>query len=117
MAKRTPAQIAEQARARIDQIRRTLVEFDSLCSGTLQVRMKTCGKEGCRCAADPDARHGPYYEWGHMQGGKQVHRLVSAQQAEILRRSIANYRAVKKLLKAWEVESERLIDVSSIDRT
>jgi len=36
MAKRTPAQIAEQARARIDQIRRTLVEFDSLCSGTLQ---------------------------------------------------------------------------------
>ena len=40
--------------------------MDYLCSGTLLRRMKMCGKPGCRCSEDPDARHGPYYEWGHM---------------------------------------------------
>jgi hypothetical protein len=29
------------------------------------------------CATDPSARHGPYYEWGHMRGGKLVHRSAS----------------------------------------
>jgi hypothetical protein len=34
----------------------------------------SCGKPGCRCASDPAARHGPYYEWSHMLKGKLVHR-------------------------------------------
>jgi len=39
-----------------------------------------------------------------------VHRVVSAEQAEVLREAIANYRRLKKLLKGWESETERLID-------
>ena len=39
-------------------------------------RMKTCGSPGCRCATDPDVRHGRYYPWGHMKAGKLLHRLV-----------------------------------------
>jgi hypothetical protein len=68
--------------------------------------MKTCGSPSCRCATDPDARHGPYYEWGHMKAGKLLHRLVSPPQAEALRLSIANYRKAKKLLRAWEAETD-----------
>ena len=45
-----------------------------------------------------------------MKAGKLVHRTVSPQQAAILRLAIANYREVKKLLRRWEVETERLID-------
>ena len=63
-----------------------------------------------RCAEDPEARHGPYYEWGHMKGGKLVHRTVTAEQAALLRRAIANYRKAKKLMKAWEHETERLVE-------
>jgi hypothetical protein len=84
--------------------------MDYVCSGTLLERMKTCGQPACRCAQDPAARHGPYHEWGHMKGGKLVHRLVSAEQANLLRRAIANYRRLRKLLRSWENESERLID-------
>ncbi len=47
-----------------------------------------------------------------MQGGKQVHRVVSADQAEVLRQAIANYRRLKKLLRGWENETERLIDAA-----
>lgn len=39
-----------------------------------------------------------------------VHRSVSPEQAQILQLAIENYRKVKKLLKGWEVETERLID-------
>ena len=103
-------QIAKQARARIARLRERMGVIEYLCSGTLTERMKRCGKAGCRCATDPNARHGPYYEWGHMHEGKLVHRTVSAQQADVLRLAIANYRKVRTLLREWEAETERLID-------
>ncbi len=87
--------------------------MDYVCSGTLLERMKTCGSPTCRCAQNPAARHGPYYEWGHMKAGKLVHRLVTAEQAGLLRRAIANYRKLKKLLRSWEGETERLIDAEA----
>jgi len=101
--------IIDQAQQRIARIRATLNGIDYLCSGTLLERMKMCGKPGCRCAQDPEARHGPYYEWGHMKAGKLVHRTVSPEQATKLRLAIANYRKAKKLIQAWEDVSERLI--------
>jgi hypothetical protein len=113
MPKKAPQQIAQQARERIDQIRKDLALIDMLCSGTLLKRMKTCGSPTCRCAQDPAARHGPYYEWGHMRAGKLVHRLVSPEQAELLEQAISNYRKLKKLLRSWEAESERLIDAQA----
>lgn len=102
--------IATQTRARIAKLRERMGEIEYLCSGTLMERMKRCGKPSCRCASDPQARHGPYYEWGHMHEGKLVHRTVSAEQAVVLRLAIANYRTVRKLLRQWEAETERLIE-------
>ncbi len=90
-------------------------DVDYLCSGTLLQRTKVCGKAGCRCARDPNARHGPYYEWGHMQGGKLVHRTLSPEQAVILQLAIDNYRNVKRLLRDWEVETERLIENNGLN--
>ncbi len=113
MPPRRPETVIKQARSRIARIRDTLGSVDYLCSGTLLERMKLCGKPGCRCAEDPAARHGPYYEWGHMIGGKLVHRTVSPEQAAILRLAIANYRKVKKLLLTWEAETERLLDAEA----
>jgi hypothetical protein len=110
MPSRRPQTIIRQARERITRIRDTLGGVHYLCSGTLLERMKLCGKPGCRCAEDPAARYGPYYERGHMKGGRLVHRSLSPQQAAILRLAIANYRKLKKLPRCWEVETDRLID-------
>ncbi|MHB8564609.1 MAG: DUF6788 family protein [Acidiferrobacteraceae bacterium] len=108
-----PATLIKQARQRIERIRQTLGGVDYLCSGTLLQRTKVCGKPGCRCAQDVRARHGPYYEWGHMLEGKLVHRVVSPQQAALLQLAIDNYRSVQKLLREWETETERLIDAEA----
>ena len=116
MPQRSPRQLARQARSRIERIRDVLSRVEYLCSGTLLERMKVCGKPSCRCAQDPTARHGPYYEWGHMKAGKLVHRQVSAEQAERLRQAIENYRQVQQLLRDWEEETERLIDAETLRR-
>jgi hypothetical protein len=100
----------QRARERIERIRASLAGLELLCSGTLVQRMMSCGKPNCRCASDPAARHGPYYQWGRMRAGKPTHRYVTEQQAQILRQAIANYRAVKKLLREWEDNTERIID-------
>jgi hypothetical protein len=108
MTTKTERAIA-QAQNRIAKIQASLSAVDYLCSGTLSTRMMKCGKPNCRCAKDPDARHGPYFEWGHMVGGKLVHRMVPPEQAAKLRIAIENYRKVKKLILAWEAETEKLI--------
>jgi len=100
----------QRARERIDGIRTSLAGFELICSGTLSERWKTCGKPTCRCASDPAARHGPYYQWIRMRAGKPAQRYVSGQQAQILRQAIDNYRQLKKLLRDWEVNTERIID-------
>ena len=110
MSKKPLADRAAAARSRLAQLRHALGRFDLLCSGNLSQRMMKCGKASCRCATDPSARHGPYYEWARMRAGKPTHRYVSARQAEILREAIDNYRQVKKLLRSWEEDSERIID-------
>ncbi|TMI83429.1 MAG: hypothetical protein E6H04_03015 [Bacillati bacterium ANGP1] len=105
--------LLRRARGRIARIRAAITAVDTLCSGTLLRRTKVCGKAGCRCAQDPAARHGPYWEWGHMKGGKLVHRMVSPRQAALFRPAIANYRGVMRLLRRWEAETERMIEAEA----
>jgi len=45
-----------------------------------------------------------------MKEGKLIHRYVSEEQASDLYQAISNYREIKKLLRVWEAETERLIE-------
>ena len=45
-----------------------------------------------------------------MQRDKLVHRMLSPPQAVLMQQVIDNYRRVQKLLREWEVQTERLID-------
>ncbi|MFH1765683.1 MAG: DUF6788 family protein [Gemmatimonadota bacterium] len=80
-----------------------------ICSGTLLERTKTCGKPNCRCATDPQARHGPYYEWTWREDGKFRHKIVPAEKVDLLREAIQNRRTVQELLGRWERESATII--------
>ena len=92
-------------RRRTREIKRQLARLDYIASGTLTERMKVCGKPNCRCANDPDARHGPYYEWGYMHEGKLKHRSVPAERAELMQHAIDNYKRARELLHEWELQS------------
>jgi hypothetical protein len=89
-------------RARSSAIRKELTALDYVVSGTLHHRTKVCGKPTCRCANDPAARHGPYYEWGRMRAGKLVQSTVTPAQARLLERGITNHQRAKALLAEWE---------------
>ena len=97
---------------KIAEIQKALAAMQYLSSGTLMKRMQVCGNPRCRCATDPTARHGPYYEWSHLKGGKLRHRTLTPEQAELMRLAIANYRKARKLLRAWEAQTERLIELN-----
>jgi uncharacterized protein DUF6788 len=94
---------------RIEEIRRQIASVDYVCDGSLQRRTKVCGKSGCRCALDPAARHGPYYEWSSLRGGRFVHRMLTPEQAHFLAQAVANGRRVRRLLARWNRESARAI--------
>jgi hypothetical protein len=106
----TAEKTLKEIRENIAAIQRALSEMEYLSSGTLIRRMKLCSNPRCQCKVDRAARHGPYYEWGFVKAGKHRHRMLSPKRAELMRLAIGNYRKVKKLLKAWEDETVRLIE-------
>lgn len=109
MSQRRAATTATRARERIDALRAEITACDFVSSGSLTRRMTRCGKAGCRCAKDAKWRHGPYFEWGRMEGGRQVSTYVSEEEANRLREAIRNYRRIRVLLRRWERESVRAI--------
>jgi hypothetical protein len=102
-----------QIQEKIAEIHRALSQMQYLSSGTLLKRTKVCGNPRCHCATDPAARHGPYYEWSYLKAGKLRHRTLSPEQAGLMRLAIANHRKAKKLLRAWEAQTQRLIDLKT----
>jgi hypothetical protein len=104
---------ATKSRRKIAEIQRSISAMAHLSSGTLLKRMKVCGNPRCHCASDPAARHGPYYEWSYLKGGKLRHRTLSPDQADFMRLAIANYRKTKKLLRAWEAQTLHLIELKA----
>ena len=102
-----------KSREKIAEIQRTLSGMEYLSSGTLLKRMKICGNPRCRCASDPAARHGPYFEWSYLKAGKLHHRTLTPDQAEIMRLAIANQRKAKKLMRVWEAQTLNLIELKT----
>jgi hypothetical protein len=81
--------------------------MDFVVSGTLHTRTKVCGRPNCRCAHDPEARHGPYHEWSRRLGGRLVHSVVAPEKAAEIGQAIKNYREIQTLLADWEAESTK----------
>lgn len=106
MSTEKPESLAEALRISTSEIRKELDALDFLVNGTVLSRTMTCGKKNCRCASDPDARHGPYYEWTRMKDGHLVHSYVSPEQAAMLNNAIANNRKLQDLVRRWHDLSE-----------
>jgi len=75
-----------------------------------------CGKPGCRCAHDPAARHGPYYEWGRLERGRLVHSQLSRDEAQRFVQAMRKYRRLKRLLRKWQQESVQAMLAESVEQ-
>ena len=70
------------------RVRELAAEFGAptpMRRGSLAERYVKCSKPGCRCAADPAARHGPYYSLTRGVGGQTRSRWLTAEQADVAR--------------------------------
>jgi hypothetical protein len=75
-----------------------LTDVGFTCEGSLIERYTTCNNPNCRCA-DPEQRHGPYWQLSWKQAGKTVSRLLSAEDAALYQEWIANRRRIEAALK------------------
>ena len=104
---------ATKLNRRIESIRRQIAAMGLVAQGTVSKRTKVCGRPNCRCAEDPQARHGPYYEWTRREKGRYVHTVISAEQAEELAAAIDNHKRVLALLARWSTETARALKIRS----
>jgi hypothetical protein len=75
--------------------------------GSVSERTVKCGKPGCACAEDPEARHGPYVSLVRVVGGKTESRWVAPEQAEALRRQVEAGHAFRRKVEVyWEACEE-----------
>ncbi|HYN63761.1 MAG TPA: DUF6788 family protein [Candidatus Limnocylindrales bacterium] len=96
----TPAELERRladCRRDYDQLKARVADIGFICEGSLVERYTSCGNPNCRCA-DPDQRHGPYYQLSWKQGGRTASRRLSAEHARLYREWIANRRQLEALL-------------------
>ncbi len=95
--------------ARTQELRDTIAAMDFVVSGMVSSRTKPCGNPKCRCAGNPAAYHGPYYEWHHYQDGHLVHKTITPEQYAVLEGAVANHREITRLLSVWEQATVDLV--------
>jgi len=100
--KRSPQLTRSEARRRLRAVQKQIAGLEYLCSGTVSYQTRRCGKPNCACAADPAARHGPYYVWSRREGGRQVNTMLAAEVGPRFERAAGNYRKLRDLLHRWE---------------
>jgi hypothetical protein len=108
---RRPKQSAllERHTQRFHELKRGLDQIEYFCKGTVLKRMMKCGKAGCACAADPDKRHGPYFELTFKANGKTVNVKLSPEAAPLYRAASLQYRKLKTLLNRLEKLSQIIL--------
>jgi hypothetical protein len=74
-----------------------LAEIGFTCEGSLVCRYRCCQNPNCRCA-DPEQRHGPYWQLSWKHAGRTVSRLLPADDAALYQEWIANRRALEQIL-------------------
>lgn len=82
-------------------------------TGTLSKRTKLCGKPTCACATDPAARHGPYFEWSRIEGGRLTCTSIDPETAAILACGIEVRRKIEALIAQWKKLSLATLQTSS----
>ena len=80
----------------------------------LEVRT-VCGSPGCACHADPDRRHGPYWQHTRKISNKTVTRRLTPAQASMYAEWISNERALRDLLAQMQQLSDQARDLLLAD--
>jgi hypothetical protein len=103
----SPAQQAAR-----DRIAAGLAAAGFALPGTLTVRAYACGKQNCRCHADPPRLHGPYAEWTRKIGGKTVTRRLTPDELADWQPLFDNAKKIRALLAELQDLTLEIIQAS-----
>ena len=103
----SPAQQAAR-----DKIAAQLAATGFALPGTLTVRAYACGKQNCRCHADPPRLHGPYAEWTRKVGGKTVTRRLTPDELADWQPLFDNAKKIRALLAELQDLTLEIIEAS-----
>ena len=78
--------------------------------GSLSERYVKCGKPGCACAEDPQARHGPYYSLTRAVGGRTRSRFLNPEEAQRAREQIERGQQFRRQVEAYWAACEQWAD-------
>lgn len=88
----------ERCRSDYEAAKARIADVGFVCEGSLLEVRTRCGNPNCRCA-QPEGRHGPYWQLTWKEGGRTVTRILSEEAAGHYREWIANRRRLDALVK------------------
>lgn len=95
---------ASDAATRARQLSHRIAQARPMRRGSLSERYVKCSKPGCACAERQEARHGPYFSWTRKIDGRTHSRLLTPEQAALVRRQIEAAHGFREDIEVfWEV--------------
>jgi len=94
-------------RARRRELAAAITAVGFTATGTVLEVRTVCGSPGCACHADPDKRHGPYWQHTRKISNKTVTRRLTPAQAALYQEWISNERALRDLLAQMQQLSDQ----------
>jgi len=96
--------------APVGELAARLAQPQPMRRGSLSERYVKCSKPGCACAANPKARHGPYYSLTRAVGGQTRSRFLTAEEAEVVREQIERGQQFRRRVEAYWAVCEQWAD-------
>jgi len=91
-----------------EELKTELAQIGYVVLGSVTERRMTCSKPACACHVDPEARHGPYFQWSWKEAGRTVSCYLDDDRARLCRKWIANSRRLDRILKRMRLLSLRV---------
>lgn len=87
-----------------------LGEIGFALPGSLTVKAYRCGKQNCRCHADPPRLHGPYAFWTRKVNNKTVTRMLNDEEVANYQPMFDNARKIRDLVSQLHDLSLELVE-------
>ena len=87
-----------------------LAEIGFALPGSLTVKAYRCGKQNCRCHADPPQLHGPYAFWTRKVNNKTVTRMLNDEEVANYQPMFDNARKIRELVSQLHELSLELVE-------
>lgn len=100
----------EQLEKDYDIRKKRIIRLGFICSGSVMLLYRKCGKATCACQDNKKAEHGPYYIWTRKVNGKTVTRTLSEQQANQCQKYIENLKNLNAILEEMKNLTAQIIE-------